>query len=98
MAVAPQGVAAIVPGRFDDEARQAYARAFDAKRDTSGGLVSMESCLAGASLFDVVVGGVIVGRYALKAVQRRTGKVVIIVWADGAVAGVGLFVSVLTYV
>jgi hypothetical protein len=98
VADAPQGVAAIVPGRLDDQARAAYARAFDAKRDTTGGLGSMEACLSSASLFDVVVGGVIVGRYALKTMQRAQGTEVFIVAAAGAALGVDLVASIAPYV
>jgi len=97
MAVAPQGVAVIVPGRLDAEARQAYALAF-AKADTSGGLSSLDACLADASLFDVVVGGVIVGRYALKAMQRASGTEVFIVAAAGSAPGVNLVDSIAPYV
>ena len=95
---APHGLAAIVPGRLDDEARSAYARAFDARRDTTGGLGSLESCLSGADLFNVVVGGVIVGRYALKAMQRANGTEVFIVAAAGAAPGADLVASVAPYV
>lgn len=96
---APQGgVAAIVPGRLDDEARAAYRRAFDERRDTTGGLGDMETCLQQASLFDVVIGGVTVGRYALKPVQRAHGVEVYIVAAAGAAAGVALIETVLPYV
>lgn len=98
MADAAQGLAAIVPGQLDDAARAAYRRAFDARRDTTGGLGSLESCLSSASLFDVVVGGVIVGRYALKPIQRTNGVEVFIVAAAGSLAGVDMVATVAPYV
>lgn len=98
MAGAAQGLAAIVPGRLDAEARAAYARAFDARTDTTGGLGSLEAALDGADLFEVVVAGATVARYALKALQRANGREVFVVAAAGGVPGVDLVASVLPYI
>jgi hypothetical protein len=93
-----KGLAAIVPGVLDAEARAAYASAFDGRCDTSGGLGSLDAALDGAALFDVVAGGVVVGRYALKPMHRAHGTEIFIVAAAGAAAGVDLVASVLPYV
>lgn len=93
-----QEIALIRPGVFDADARAAYAKAFDAKRDTTGGLGTMERCLADAMLFDVVVGGVVVGRYALKQMNRAQGVEVFIVAAAGRLKGVGLIEGVLPHI
>ncbi len=93
-----QEVAVIRPGVLDDAARAAYAKAFDEKRDTTGGLGNMEHCLADAVLFDVVVGGDVVGRYALKQMNRACGVEVFIVAAAGRLKGVGLIEGVLPHI
>lgn len=80
-------LAVVRPGCLDDEARQAYAKAFDARRDTTGGLGSMDAALDGAQLFDVVLAGQVVARYALKAAQRDKGREVYVVAAVGGMPG-----------
>lgn len=89
-----KNLASIAPGVLDDAARAAYARAFDAKRDTTGGLGDMEACLQEAQLFDVVVGGQIVARYALKQVDRVNGTEIFIVGAAGGIPGFDLVASI----
>lgn len=91
-------VAQVRPGAFDDAARSAYAKAFDAKRDTTGGLDTMDDCLGNAQLFDVVIDGEIVCRYALQQAHRAKGVEVFIVAAAGALEGVGLIESMLPYI
>lgn len=91
-------IATVRPGVLDAAAFLAYAKAFDAKRDTTGGLGSMESCLTGGELFDVVLDGVTVGRYALKTAHRANGVEVFIVAAAGALQGVGLVESIAPYI
>lgn len=83
-------VATIEPGQLDDAALAAYAKAFDARRDTTGGLGDMAACLQRAQLFDVKVGGATVGRYALQQVERAKGVEVFMVAAAGSVPGVDL--------
>lgn len=85
-------------GQLDAEARAAYARAFDAKRDTTGGLGDMESCLAGAMLFEVRFGGQVVARYALQQVTRDKGVEVFIVGAAGGLPGVDLVQTITPYI
>jgi len=58
----------------------------------------MDSCLSNASLFDIVLDGVTVGRYALKAIQRERGIEMYIVAAAGAAPGADLIASVLPFV
>lgn len=94
----PAQVADIERGALDDAARAAYARAFEGKRDTTGGLGDMEACLAGAVLFDVRVAGQIVARYALKQVQRDHGTEVFIVGAAGNLPGVDLVQTIVPYI
>jgi len=91
-------LARIVPGLLDDSARAAYARAFDERRDTTGGLGSMDSALEGAMLFDVVVCGATVARYALKQVDRPGGTEVFVVAAAGGAKGVDLIASIEPYI
>jgi hypothetical protein len=88
----------IEPGQLDDAARAAYAKAFDARRDTSGGLDDMESCLATAKLFDMKVDGAIVARYALEQVNRANGVEVFIVAAAGDLPGVDLVNVLVPYI
>jgi hypothetical protein len=90
--------ALIVPGLLDDEARAAYAKVFDARRDTSGGLEDMESTLATAKLFDVVVDGRVVCRYALEQVNRARGVEVFIVAAAGNLPGFDLVENIVPYI
>ncbi|MES2367200.1 MAG: hypothetical protein V4563_15085 [Pseudomonadota bacterium] len=91
-------IAHIVPGVLDDAARRAYAKAFDAKRDTTGGLGDMEQCLETAMLFDVVVGGEVVARYALRQVARAKGVEVFVVAAAGGLKGVDLVAAIGPYI
>lgn len=90
--------ALVRPGVLDDAARAAYARAFDARRDTTGGLGGIDSALDGADLFEVVVAGQVVGRYALKTMCRANGSEVFIVAAAGSVPGVDLVASMLPHI
>lgn len=92
------GIAEVRSGRFDDEARRAYAKAFDARRDTTGGLGSIDACMDGAELFDIVHGGVVVARYALKTMHRVHGCEVFIVAAAGALFGVDLVGAIAPYI
>ena len=92
------GLAEIKPGVLDAAARQAYAVVFDARRDTTGGLGTLESELAGAQFFDVVVNGETVARYALQSVTRAAGVEVFIVGAAGNVKGADLTLSVLPHI
>lgn len=91
-------IAEVRPGCFDEAARAAYAVAFGPKCDTSGGLGDMERDLADALLFDVVVGGVTVARYALKQVDRPHGSEVFILAAAGGMPGVDLVVSITPHI
>ena len=91
-------VAQIRPGVLDDAARAAYASAFTARCDTSGGLGDMETCLETAMLFDIVMDGRIVGRYALKKLQRAHGFEVFVVAAAGRVPGADLIASIEPFV
>ena len=93
-----QEKALIRPGVLDDAARAAYAAAYTASRDTSGGLGSMDAGLSGASLFDVVLAGEIVCRYALSIEQHENGAELVIVAAAGGVRGVDLVASVLPHI
>lgn len=83
---------------LDDQARQAYQVVFDAKRDTTGGLGTMETELAGAQFFEVVVNGETVARYALQSVTRAAGVEVFIVGAAGNIKGADLTFSVLPHI
>ena len=93
-----QEKALIRPGVLDAAARAAYAAAYTASRDTSGGLGSMDAGLAGAALFEVVLAGEIVCRYALRIEQYAKGAELVIVAAAGGVRGVDLVASVLPHV
>jgi hypothetical protein len=84
------GTLTIEPGQLDDAARAAYAKAFDARRDTTGGLGDMVACLSRAQLFDVKLGDQVVARYALQQVDRAKGVEVFVVGAAGSVPGVDL--------
>jgi hypothetical protein len=84
------GTLSIEPGQLDDAARAAYAKAFDARRDTTGGLGDMVACLSRARLFDVKLGDQVVARYALQQVDRAKGVEVFVVGAAGALPGVDL--------
>jgi hypothetical protein len=92
------GEALIEPGHLDDAARAAYAKVFDARRDTSGGLESLDSTLATARLFDVKVAGKVVARYALEQVNRARGVEVFIVAAAGDLPGVDLVNVLVPYI
>lgn len=93
-----QAQAVIQPGRLDDAARQAYAVAFGPKCDTTGGLGTMDAALASCSLFDVIVGGVTVARYALKTIDRAAGAEMYIVAAVGAMPGADLVASIAPFI
>jgi hypothetical protein len=92
------GTLTIEPGQLDDAARAAYAKAFDARRDTTGGLGDMVACLSRAQLFDVKLGDQVVARYALQQVDRAKGAEVFIVGAAGSVPGVDLVDLVEPYI
>jgi hypothetical protein len=98
MAAPTPALAEIVPGVLDDAARAAYARAFDERRDTSGGLGDMEACLRGAQLFEVRIAGQIVARYALTEVRRDHGVEVFIVGAAGGAQGYDLVREVTPFI
>lgn len=85
-------------GLLDDAARAAYAKAFDERRDTTGGLGGMESALIGAELFEVVLAGQVVARYALKTMHRAHGSEVFIVAAAGGLPGVDLVEGMVPYI
>jgi hypothetical protein len=92
------GEAIVESGHLDDAARAAYAKVFDARRDTSGGLEDMQSTLATARLFDVKVDGQVIARYALEQVNRARGVEVFIVAAAGGLPGVDLVDSLVPYI
>jgi hypothetical protein len=91
-------MATIEPGLLDDAAIAAYAKAFDARRDTTGGLGDMEACLRTARLFDVKLNGVTVARYALEQVDQPHGVEVFIVGAAGSLPGVDLVGVLVPYI
>lgn len=91
-------IATIEPGQLDDAARAAYAKAFDARRDTTGGLGDMEACLRAAKLFDVKVDGVTVARYALEQINQPNGVEVYVVGAAGSLPGVDLIAGLEPYI
>lgn len=93
-----QEKALIRPGVLDDAARAAYAAAYTASRDTSGGLGSMADGLAGAALFEVVLNGETVGRYALRMREWANGHELAIVAAAGTLPGFDLVATVLPFV
>lgn len=82
--------ATVAPGQLDDAARAAYAKAFDARRDTTGGLGDMEACLQRSQLFDVSLNGRIVARYALEQVTADKGVEVWVTALAGHLPGVDL--------
>lgn len=84
------GLAVIRAGQLDDAARAAYAAAFSARCDTTGGLGTMDAALAGAALFEVVVMGAVVARYAIKEFQRPHGVEAYVMAAAGGLPGVDL--------
>lgn len=88
----------VEPGQLDAAARAAYAKAFDARRDTTGGLGDMEACLSTATLFDVKLNGETVARYALEQVNQAHGVEVFIVAAAGGVPGCDLVASLVPYI
>jgi hypothetical protein len=92
------GTLTIEPGQLDDAARAAYAKAFDARRDTTGGLGDMVACLSRAQLFDIKLGDQVVARYALQQVERAKGVEVFVVGAAGSVPGVDLVAAVEPYI
>lgn len=90
--------AIVRPGLLDDAARAAYAKAFDARRDTTGGLGGLDAALNGAALFDVVLAGTVVARYALKSIQRAHGVEVFVVAAAGGVPGACMVETMVPYI
>ena len=86
--------AVILAGTLDDTARAAYAAAYTARCDTGGGLGSMDAGMAGAQLFEVVVGGAVVARYALRLDQHANGVELVVVAAAGGASGVDLTASI----
>lgn len=80
---------------LDDAALAAYAVAWSAKCDTTSGLGSMQVALEDAQLFDVVVSGETIARYALKQMDRPNGTEVFIVAAVGGMPGADLTQSVI---
>lgn len=87
-----------MPGCLDDAARIAYAKAFDARTDTTSGLVDMESCLGRGQLFEVKVEGRIVARYALQFVSCDNGGEVWVTAAAGGLPGVDLVQSLTPHI
>jgi hypothetical protein len=90
--------ATVEPGRLDDAARAAYAKAFDVRRDTTGGLGDMEACLRQGQLFDVKVDGQTIARYALEFVQCDKGAEVFITAAAGDLPGFDLVATLVPYI
>ncbi|WP_300758480.1 hypothetical protein [Janthinobacterium sp.] len=86
--------ALIRAGVLDDAARAAYASAYRPDRETGGGLGSMDTAMAGAQLFEVVVAGAVVARYALRLDRHENGVEMVVVAAAGGVSGVDLTASV----
>ena len=85
--------AVIREGVLDDAARAAYATAYRPDRETAGGLGSMDEAMRGAQLFEVVVAGVVVARYALRQDHYENGSEIVIVAAAGGLPGVDLVAS-----
>ena len=85
--------AVIREGVLDDAARAAYAAAYRPDRETAGGLGSMDEAMRGAQLFEVVVAGVVVARYALRQDHYENGSEIVIVAAAGGLPGVDLVAS-----
>lgn len=90
--------ATVEPGQLDDAARAAYAKAFDALRDTTGGLGDMEACLRRSQLFEVKVDGQVVARYALEQVQADKGVEVWVTAMAGSLPGVDLIHGLSPYI
>ncbi|WP_426078871.1 hypothetical protein [Janthinobacterium sp. PSPC3-1] len=78
---------------LDDAARAAYAAAYRPDRETAGGLGSMDEAMRGAQLFEVVVAGAVVVRYALRQDHYENGSEIVIVAAAGGLPGVDLVAS-----
>lgn len=93
--VPPETVGVIRAGLLDDAARAAYAAAYRPDRETGGGLGSMDAAMRGAELFEVVVAGAVVARYALRMDQHDNGREIVVVAATGSLPGVDLVASVL---
>ena len=93
--VPPETVGVIRAGVLDDAARAAYAAAYRPDRETGGGLGSMDAAMRGAQLFEVVVAGAVVARYALRMDQHDNGREIVVVAAAGGLPGVDLVASVL---
>jgi len=87
--------AVIRGGVLDEAARAAYAAAYSARCDTAGGLGSMDAGMRDAQLFEVVVSGVVVARYALRVEQHANGVELVVVAAAGGASGVDLTASIL---
>ena len=85
--------AVIREGVLDDAARAAYAAAYRPDRETAGGLGSMDEAMRGAQLFEVVVAGAVVVRYALRQDHYENGSEIVIVAAAGGLPGVDLVAS-----
>jgi hypothetical protein len=92
------GTLTIEPGQLDADALDAYRKAFDARRDTTGGLGDMVACLTRSQLFDVKLGDQVVARYALQQVDRAKGVEVFITAAAGSLPGVDLVDAVTPYI
>ena len=90
--------ATVEPGQLDAAARAAYAKAFDARRDTTGGLGDMDACLRRSQLFDVKVDGQVVARYALEQVQADKGVEVWVTALAGNLPGVDLVQHMSAYI
>lgn len=90
--------ATVEPGQLDDAARAAYAKAFDARRDTTGGMGDMEACLRRSQLFDVKVAGQVVARYALEQVRADKGVEVWVTALAGNLPGVDLVRGLSPYI
>lgn len=92
--VAPEKEALIRGGVLDEAARAAYAAAYSARCDTAGGLGSMDAGMLGAQLFEVVVSGAVVARYALRLDQHTNGVEMVVVAAAGGASGLDLTASI----
>lgn len=95
---APPLIATIEPGRLDEAALIAYEKAFDERRDTTGGLGDMRACLSRSQLFEVKLGGKVVARYALEQVQADKGVEVWVTALAGNVPGVDLVSALAPYI
>lgn len=90
MVPVPSLVATVEPGQLDQAALDSYAKAFDERRDTTGGMGDMRACLSRSQLFDVKVGGKVIARYALEQVQADNGVEVWVTALAGSLPGVDL--------